>query len=128
MKEYNTKQRARILSVFESNPSKSFTAHEIAGLLPDIGLATVYRAIPRLMRDGYLLKVPSGQEAVFQYRDPGLCSGHFHIKCVRCGRMMHIDDRISAAISEQIGKASGFRLLNSSILEGLCPDCMEGAQ
>ena len=126
MKEYNTKQRAMILSVFRSNPAKSFTAREVSGLLPGIALATVYRVIHRLSGDGYLMKVPSGQEALFQYRNPESCSGHLHIKCSRCGCVWHIDDSISSVISREIVDACGFELLNSSMLEGICPACREG--
>ena len=91
-----------------------------------IALATVYRVIHRLSGDGYLMKVPSGQEALFQYRNPESCSGHLHIKCSRCGCVWHIDDSISSVISREIVDACGFELLNSSMLEGICPACREG--
>ena len=124
MKEYNTRQHERILSFFRDNPEKGFSAREASRMLPGIAQATVYRLIPRLMREGYLMKVPGpGHEASFQYRDPGSCSRHLHIRCSRCGRVWHIDDSISASISDEIDGACGFQLLSTSVLEGICPMC-----
>ena len=129
MKEYNTKQRERLLSLFRDNPDRSFSHSDVALMLPEVGQATIYRLIPRLLREGYLMKVHgTGHETLFQYRDPGKCRSHLHIRCMRCGCVSHLDESVSEAISSAISEGNGFELLNSSILEGICPECRKARQ
>lgn len=127
MKEYNTRQRSTILSFFRSHSDRSFSIQEAVGYLSDAaGKSTVYRIIPRLVDEGYLMRIPSDDnESSFQYRDPGKCPGHMHMRCVSCGRIFHLDDSLSSRLAELIRDGNGFSLMNTSILEGLCPDCRE---
>ena len=126
--KYNTKQRLSLLQFFENNPSKCFSAKEIMKN-PEItlGEATIYRSLSKFVNEGKLKKYisPDGEGSFYQYntRTPD-CNGHFHLKCLSCGTLVHMDCDLMSSISEHIDKEHGFSIDNSkTTLYGLCSKC-----
>ena len=68
-----------------------------------------------------------GSQATYQYVEHGhKCDSHLHLKCVRCGRIIHLECGFMDEISEHIYKDHGFELqCKNSILYGICKECRE---
>ena len=50
--------------------------------------------IDRMEKDGTVIRYASGQgtQASYQYVEQGQgCEGHLHLKCVKCGKILHLD-------------------------------------
>ena len=67
----------------------------------------------------------AGGKAVYQYVELGQhCEEHLHLKCVKCGCIIHLDCGFMDEIAEHIQKDHGFQLqCKNSILYGICKDC-----
>ena len=53
----------------------------------------------------------------------------FRLKCTGCGRLLHMSDEASRAISGSLLDTSGFRLdVGRTTLFGLCRSCTENAE
>ena len=77
----------------------ALTALEIDRKLPDVGRATVYRALDQLERLGLIQRVDVGGDAAgYERVDPG-GHHHHHIVCEQCGRVIAFeDDQLETAI------------------------------
>jgi len=127
---YNTKQRLNLIQFFKNNPGECFSAKEIIKN-PEISLgeATIYRSLSKFVSEGKLKKYisPDGEGAFYQYNDNALnpaCNDHFHLKCISCGTLVHMDCELMGSIKEHIDKEHGFSIDNSkTTLYGLCSKC-----
>ena len=84
-------------------------------------------ALDKLATDGTVMKyvAEAGGKAVYQYVELGQhCDEHLHLKCVKCGCIIHLDCGFMDEIAEHIQKDHGFQLqCKNSILYGICKDC-----
>lgn len=140
---YQTPARRALVDFFSSHPDRHFTAEQICTLLCDtddriasgtsrgefIGKSTVYRQLSRLCAEGCLRRfediAPDGSAVhVYQYLPSEGCEAHFHLKCLRCGRVCHMECDHTDALLTHIRTAHGFAVdSGSSILYGLCDRC-----
>ena len=95
---YNTKTRQLILDYLIRNRQHAVSASNILEHLEAEGASpnptTVYRYLDKLAGEQRVMKyvADKGEKAVFQYVDEGRhCREHLHLKCVRCGRIYHLD-------------------------------------
>ncbi|MBX3730001.1 MAG: transcriptional repressor [Candidatus Sumerlaeia bacterium] len=117
-----TRQRG-ILEVFQK-ANGPLTPQEVWELgradLPGVGLATVYRAIRKLVETGQLRQVEIA-DSLPRYE----CAAkphHHHFRCVQCGRIVEIP-KCPPRLDDLVPR--GFKLLDHSIiLYGLCDQCM----
>jgi Fe2+ or Zn2+ uptake regulation protein len=91
--------------------------------LPNISLGTVYRNLDLLARTGTIQKLElAGSETRFD----GNPDRHYHLRCVRCGR---VDDVVGAPVdfapsSDQ--DFQGYAVLGHRLeFFGICPLCRE---
>lgn len=88
---------------------------------PNISRGTVYRNLQRLCEMGEIRKIEIPCRAD---RFDHLCSDHYHIRCVRCGRVFDVDMAYMAGLEESIRDTHGFVFTEHDILfKGVCPDC-----
>ena len=90
---YNTKQRDEIVEFFSRHRGSCFTAKDIitSGEVT-VGEATVYRTLTKLANQGVLKRFTGdGSGACYQLMDEQKCSSHFHLKCDRCQKLIHMD-------------------------------------
>jgi Fur family ferric uptake transcriptional regulator len=102
----------------------ALTALEIDRQLPDVGRATVYRALEQLEGLGLIQRVDvKGDAAAFERVDPG-GHHHHHIVCERCGRVVAFeDDRLEQAIMA-LGSRPDFAVSSHEVtLRGECNRC-----
>ena len=131
--EYNTKQKDCVLRCLRENADRALTIDELTQLLhlqgEPVGKTTVYRRVDKLVQSGEVRKFTAerGQSATFQLMEHHHnCEDHLHLKCVRCGKFIHLECDVMAGVNEHILEHHGFRVDNTkSLLFGLCSDCME---
>ena len=131
---YNTRARQEISDFLKQNGTRAVSAAEICQYLKSIGDSvnptTVYRYLDKLCADKTILKyiAEKGEKAVYQYSGQGKqCSEHLHLKCVRCGKILHMDCDFMRGFQEHLLEHHGFQLqCEGSVLYGLCSDCQKG--
>lgn len=128
---YATASRKKILKFLENNGDRTVTAADIDTYLKkngsEVNITTVYRYLDKLEKDGTVIKyvAEKGSQAVYQYVETGhRCEEHLHLKCIKCGGILHLECDFMNEISEHILKDHGFLLqCKNSILNGICPKC-----
>ena len=118
----NTKQRTLIREVLE-DAGRPLSASEVAKLArkksKNIGTATVYRAINKLLEDGFLVPVEIPAEPS-RYEVSGL-HHHHHFYCRKCKKVFDVEGCPSdfSAFTPK-----GFTLdAHEVILYGRCAEC-----
>jgi Fur family ferric uptake transcriptional regulator len=102
----------------------ALTALEIDRRLPDVGRATVYRALEQLEGLGLIQRVDLGGDAAgYERVDPG-GHHHHHIVCEQCGRVVAFeDDGLEQAIVA-LAKRPDFKVSRHEVtLRGECARC-----
>ncbi|MBU1018941.1 MAG: transcriptional repressor [Patescibacteria group bacterium] len=92
--------------------------------LPDIGVATVYRNLDFLEKNGYIIRLKSLCGCSGKARYDGNCNGHIHLICTCCGEVCDIFDCKKFNIKSKELEKSGFNPdLNHLEIPGLCKKC-----
>ena len=127
-KSYKTRQRDALMDFFKENRDKCFLAKDIIKHSEvELGEATVYRCLNKFAEEGILKKfiTPGSGGALYQYNDGcDKCKSHFHLKCVNCGVLVHMDCSFMDTMKSHIEAEHGFSVDNSiTTLYGICRDC-----
>lgn len=128
-KNYNTEQKKRVIDFFKENRDQHFTVTEIANAVCESGAgkSTVYRHVSNLLESGVIRRFESGdsRQFVYQFADRhDNCNEHYHLKCVKCGRLIHMDCTRLNEVSEHIKSKHNFIIgSNGAILYGECVSC-----
>lgn len=130
-KEYKTKAKDHILEYIKNNKERRFSVGEIQEYLIskdiNINLTTIYRNLDKMSASGKLLKFKNNKDdfCVYQYNEPGACCyEHLHIECIKCGKIIHIDDDAMKSFKEHLKSAYNFYLYcGNSSLQGICAVC-----
>ncbi len=143
---YKTEGRERLVRFLNGHPDRQFTVDELAEEMrrslddgttraepatadAGRGKSTLYRHLSELCRDGTVRKYRSDTQSayVYQYIGRGDCEHHFHLKCVVCGRLLHLDCMVSEELLAHIREDHGFSVDSGrSILYGVCNGCRKG--
>lgn len=133
---YLTKRREQILRFLAANEDREVGVNEINDFLATQSLqanvSTIYRYLNRLVVRGAVIKTVHGRngQATFQYIEGkrGCCS-HLHLKCRKCGRILHLDCVYMQDVLKHIKSDHGFVVdCPNSFLTGLCRGCAEEEQ
>lgn len=130
-KVYKTKQRDIILRAMQQTPKQHVTAEELAAGLraqgEDVGLATVYRNLDKLVYENRVLKytLPGGNCACYQYLPEDECvSPHFHLLCTQCGHIQHLECSTVDQMAVHFAAEHHFALdTNKTVFYGVCKAC-----
>ncbi len=128
---YKTKQKSAILHCVETMGDRHFTIDSLCEVLSKkgetVGRTTVYRFVERLSDEGILRKfiMPQGESCCYQYvGDGGHCREHFHLKCEKCGSLIHMDCDEMRELAEHIKSHHGFNLNPlKTVIYGVCEGC-----
>lgn len=132
---YATASRKKILEFLQSNHDRTVTAADIDAYLKEnnseVNVTTIYRYLDKLVKEGTVIKyvAEKGSQTTYQYVEQGHhCEEHLHLKCVKCGCIIHLECAFMDEISEHIRKDHGFTLqCKNSILYGMCQECAKQA-
>ena len=133
-KTYKTAGRQRLLSFLQSSPDRQFGVDELTEELDRLqesegqkqSKSTLYRHLSELCAEGTVRKYRSDTQSayVYQYVGRGDCCRHFHLKCVTCGDLIHLECTVSEELLSHISAHHGFEVDSGrSILYGLCEAC-----
>lgn len=128
---YNTKQKSAVSDELKNMGDSHFTVDSFCELLSkkgqNIGRTTVYRYLEKFSESGLLRKfvMPQGNSVCYQYIGDNIhCREHFHLKCEKCGRLIHIDcDEMNSFLSH-IKTHHGFSVNPlKTVIYGVCERC-----
>lgn len=137
MARYNTEQKKLLLDFLEKNSDSSYTVDEISTRLRESegenapGRSTVYRLMTRLVEERRVHRFSGEGSRRFLYRiiADDHCRTHLHLKCLQCGKILHLDRATSSALLEQVNKVKGFSVSEEeTLLFGNCAECKLGGK
>lgn len=118
-------RRATLRAVLESedHPTADDVYERIKGRVPGVSRTTVYRVLDTLVNIGVIGKVcHPGAAARF---DPKVHQ-HHHLVCLRCDKIVDIEDERLNAIDLAAIPTHGFRIDEFHMhLRGVCPACQK---
>lgn len=120
----HTIQRALVLEAvnrLQSHATADEIYQEVARQYPAISKGTVYRNLHQLSESGEIRKIemPDGADR-FDHR----CGDHYHVKCLKCGRVFDVDMAYIADLEKHIQDTHGFEFRGHDLMfKGICPAC-----
>lgn len=126
---YHTQQRCALLAFFVCARGRAVHGRAAARAMGDAapgrqhGLPRRLTAWSRRARCA-ASRPESGGSAAYQAMDPGHCDAHLHLKCVGCGRLIHLDTGVSDTLQADLLRAAGFTVDGrSTTIYGTCAAC-----
>jgi len=126
---YMTNHKRQILDFLSQHRDRHFTVEEIIDALSEgekkPAKSTVYRQVSALMEDGVIRRFESAESDsfVYQYAVGIDCAHHFHLKCSRCGKLIHLHCDALREVRAHILREHGFLIGGGSVIYGICADC-----
>ncbi len=123
MGERKTIQMKKIyeyLKGVKTHPSAHDVYEHVKKEIPSITLATVYRNLEKLVKNGEAIKL----EIDGEYRFDGQPAMHIHCVCKKCGKIIdiHDDEMVEKAMNEISRKKFNAESVDI-VYRGLCNDC-----
>ena len=123
----NTRQRAVVLAELRNlccHPTAAELYELARARMPKLSLGTVYRNLELLAQNGVIQKLQiSGAEARFD----GNPEQHYHVRCIRCGRVDDVCGLPEDFVKGQIQSLAGYDIVGFRLdFAGVCPDCQGG--
>jgi Fur family ferric uptake transcriptional regulator len=119
-----TPQRRVILEelrLLGGHPTAREVFDRVRRRLPRISLATVYRNLDAFARQGVIRTLEPG---CAERRYDGDLDEHYHLCCIRCGRMVDAPMARLEGLEEALGDAGGFEIVGHRLeFKGICPAC-----
>ncbi len=124
-----TTQRQVILQAFLDSQENHMSAEDVFTVVrktyPDIGLATVYRALELFTALDLLKKLDFGDgRSRYEINDHNLSHSHYHLICLGCGRVTEFSYDFLSEVKDKIRKDNGFEIVDYQLkFYGYCKDC-----
>ena len=132
--KYKTRQREQILTFLRTIPSTHFTAADVCAFFKEheipIGTATVYRQLEQLVQEGKGQKyiIDENSSACFEYigdEEVSAVPSCYHLKCERCGKLIHLECDEITEFERHITGHHGFRIDPArTVFYGVCAECL----
>ena len=120
-----TRQRRVILEELckvDTHPSADEVYTMVRKRLPRISLGTVYRNLEILSENGEIQKLELGCTLK---RFDGTTENHYHIRCIRCDRVVDAPVDFDATIDHELKGATDFKIIGHKLeFIGICPECL----
>jgi Fur family ferric uptake transcriptional regulator len=127
----HTKQREAIVDAFFS-ADRHITAEELFNAVkrknPEIGYATVQRNLNLLYESGLAEEIKIGKQKT-KYEQKLGGRHHDHLICVKCGRLIEVNDEKIEKLQDKLAKANDFIPIKHKLeIYGICGDCKSNKQ
>ena len=128
---YKTKQKQILINFLKENTDKHFSIKEITDAVSNknVGKSTIYRLIDKMTDDGSIRRFRgnNGKSVLYQYiGNYSECNSHFHLKCTKCGILIHLNCEHITSLNQHINKHHQFDIdTGKTILYGTCSACKE---
>lgn len=132
MAEYATEQKRILKKILEDNSNSAYTVEELICKLKaeyphsPLGKSTVYRLMTRLTEEGTVKRFVRGNSRKFAYQIVigEHCDCHLHLKCMSCGKLIHLDESISDELLGRVRDTNDFSVNEeATVLFGKCSSC-----
>jgi Fe2+ or Zn2+ uptake regulation protein len=124
-----TRQRKVILEELRrtaSHPSADELYSRVRRQLPRISLGTVYRNLEVLTALG---EIQTLELSCSLKRFDGVAATHYHIRCLRCGRVVDAPVEVCLDLEARLQTHTDFRITGHKLeFVGLCPACNDPSQ
>jgi Fur family ferric uptake transcriptional regulator len=127
--EYNTKQRQAIFDFLKENTSHVTVADVTEHMKKQgisIGVATVYRTLDKFVKEGLVNKfvIDEHSGACYQIANGKDCTDHFHLKCLKCGKLIHLSCEFLESMEKHIFNDHAFIVSSGkTVIYGICAEC-----
>jgi len=122
-----TEQRSavyRFLACTDQHPTADEVFTVVRREIPDISLATVYKALETLVSCGLAVKLTYGDDSA---RYDARTDDHYHSRCLRCGVVRDVAGSAQSLPQVQVGE--GFRVEGFRVeVVGYCAACADGME
>jgi len=119
-----TEQRAAVYQYLlgtVSHPTADEVFTAVRASIPDISLATVYKALETLVGCGLAQKLTYGDGSA---RYDGRTDPHHHARCLVCGCVLDVSGRLAEGALAEVGAVPGFSVEGYRLeLVGRCGNC-----
>jgi Fur family ferric uptake transcriptional regulator len=120
-----TRQRTVILEELRkvnTHPSADEVYAMVRKRLPRISLGTVYRNLEILSETGEIQKLELGCTLK---RFDGTAQNHYHLRCLRCDRVVDAPVKVNPRLDEDLKAATDFQIIGHKLeFIGICPECV----
>lgn len=120
----NTTQRKLIYDELRNSCAHATAAEIYQSVrlrVPRLSLSTVYRNLKILHDEGLVKKIKGPSH---ETRYDALTDKHYHLHCVKCGRLEDVVDPVTVRVEGRIRSAAGWKVSPPQIeFPGLCPNC-----
>lgn len=132
MAEYVTEQKKILKKILEDNSDSAYTIEELISKLKTeypqspLGKSTVYRLMTHLVEEGTVKRFVRGNSRKFAYQIVigEHCDCHLHLKCMSCGKLIHLDEAISDELLDKVRDTNDFSVSEeATVLFGKCSSC-----
>ncbi len=131
----HSKQRElvrKILKAAGTHPTAEQVYEEARKVMPEIGIATVYRNLKTLVELGEAGVVRTDDQA--DHFD-GRTEKHAHLLCDSCGRIMDLElrrggelERLRDDVQKAFGVEDAEVEVRTAVFHGRCPDCLRNGR
>lgn len=106
-----------------NHPTASMVYENVHKDYPTISKSTVFRILGNAAEDGDILKLHmAGSDDRFDHQ----CHGHYHIRCIDCGRVHDVEMPYLSDIYSKITDTQGYQIMGHDIeFRGICQMCQE---
>ena len=130
---YRTRAQEDLFAYLKATPGVHHTAAELKEYFTakgtPIGTATIYRQLERFVDEGKIQRyiIGPGECACYTFVEQRQsCPFHFHLKCERCGRLIHLDCEELTEIKTHLLEHHGFSWnTGKTVFYGLCDLCRQ---
>ena len=120
----NTVQKSIVLQALNelaNHPTADAVYDHVHASHPSISKATVYRVLNKMSDEDQVLRVRINNGA--DHFDHQVFP-HYHVRCIKCGRVDDVIIPLLSAVEEQAAKASAYLITGCSLqFDGICPAC-----
>lgn len=130
-KIYNTRQKVLIIEMLKQNKHRHMTVEDMMFYFNvqkiSVSRATLYRYLDVLVSTGDVKKYITGEgdKACYQFVDSETsCKEHFHLMCIECGELQHLECHHVNEIIEHVENSHQFKVDPGRVVfYGLCENC-----
>ena len=127
----HTKQREAIVDAFFS-AGRHITSEELFNIVkkknPEIGYATVQRNLNLLCKSSLAEEIKIGKQKT-KYEQKLGASHHDHLICVKCGRLIEVNDEKIEKLQDKLANANNFIPIKHKLeIYGICGGCKSNKQ
>ncbi|MCD6163174.1 MAG: transcriptional repressor [candidate division Zixibacteria bacterium] len=109
------------LKKLTSHPTAEQIYHIVRERLPKISLGTVYRNLDFLSKNNIIRKLDIDKDKA---RYDAEKREHYHVRCVRCGKIGDIFNMPKTNIEKEVSKFTDFTIIDyTPEFKGICPEC-----